>query len=117
MQHKMNLSSMILALLSATLANIVLVPNLLAQSIRETPHNREKLGSSLKRLKWDSKKRVAVESNEQKNTQHRITQAGTDEAIKLETLLTTFNLLVTDYKGQPVQPFGFPRAIRNSIDI
>jgi VWFA-related protein len=53
----------------------------------------EKFGSSLRKLKWDPSKRTAIASGKKRDTDAKGT-AG--EAIRLRTLLASFQVLVTD---------------------
>ncbi|HKP12221.1 MAG TPA: VWA domain-containing protein [Blastocatellia bacterium] len=63
---------------------------------------REKFGSSLKRLKWDKATQAAVEkpdkSGGKKPKESKESKEGgdSDAAVKLKTLLVTFDVLVTD---------------------
>src|SRR5436853_1837365 len=57
---------------------------------------REKFGSSLKRLKWDQTKQVAVDKPEKSSNKKPKANTDADAAIKLKTLLVTFDVLVTD---------------------
>ena len=56
---------------------------------------REKFGSSLKRLRWDAAKHAAVEKPARPD-KYNPKENDSDAAIKLETLLVTFEVLVTD---------------------
>jgi VWFA-related protein len=69
----------------------------LAQSRDEKNRKREKFGSSLKRLKWDSAKQKAVEKRQDKREARSHKQADGD-AIKLDTLFVALDLLVSDPK-------------------
>ena len=69
----------------------------LAQSRDEKNRKREKFGSSLKRLKWDSAKQKAIEKRQDKREARSIKQAD-GEAIKLDTLFVALDLLVSDPK-------------------
>lgn len=62
----------------------------------EQKPKREKFGSSLKRLKWDKVKQAAVEKPEKSNNKKAKETSAAEAAIKLETLLVTFDVLVTD---------------------
>jgi VWFA-related protein len=62
----------------------------------EQKPKREKFGSSLKRLKWDKAKQAAVESPEKNKDKKPAAHEQADAAIKLKTLLVTFDVLVTD---------------------
>src|SRR5436305_9977722 len=57
---------------------------------------REKFGSSLKRLKWDQTKQAAVDKPEKSSNKKPKENTDADAAIKLKTLLVTFDVLVTD---------------------
>src|SRR5215472_10120790 len=50
--------------------------------------SREEFGSSLKRLKWDSKKGTAVET---RKDDHNLNPRQRDAAVRLTTLLVTFD--------------------------
>src|ERR1044071_2312437 len=70
---------------------------------------REKFGSSLKRLRWDKEKQAAVEKPDKNAGKKPKAGAGADKenteaeaAIKLKTLLVTFDVLVTDSTHQHV---------------
>jgi VWFA-related protein len=60
---------------------------------------RPKFGSSLKRLKWDEAKRTGVEAPVVEKAGPAVTG---DDAIKLETLMVTFDVLVVTREGQQV---------------
>src|SRR5438045_9612664 len=62
----------------------------------EQKPKREKFGSSLKRLKWDQTKQAAVEKPEKSSNKKPKEHSQADAAIKLKTLLVTFDVLVTD---------------------
>jgi VWFA-related protein len=65
-----------------------------------TPDNqkgkREKFGSSLKRLKWDKATNAAIEKPDNGNNKKSKEKTEADAAVKLKTLLVTFDVLVTD---------------------
>ncbi|MBL8204897.1 MAG: VWA domain-containing protein [Blastocatellia bacterium] len=61
---------------------------------------REEFGSSLKRLKWDEKKQVAVE---QKASNGEV--ASGDDVLKMETTLAIFDVLVLDAQGRSLTGF------------
>lgn len=68
---------------------------------QQTDESRPKLkdfGSSLKRLKWDSKKNQAVEKETTKNSDHPVE----DEVIRVTTDLVTSDVQVLDAKGNIV---------------
>src|SRR5436309_3272006 len=62
----------------------------------EQKPKREKFGSSLKRLKWDQTKQAAVDKPEKPGNKKPKEHSQADAAIKLKTLLVTFDVLVTD---------------------
>jgi VWFA-related protein len=66
-----------------------------------TPERRQKdFGSSLKRLKWDGKKKEAVEVDDARDKK---AGGGTDdEVVRVETSLVIANLLVLDPRGRAV---------------
>jgi VWFA-related protein len=65
-------------------------------------HGRQKFGDSLKRLKWDAAKGMAVERKGPKNS------ATTEDpgSIKLSTTLVTLDVLVTDNSGTNIIGLG-----------
>src|SRR5499426_1938551 len=65
-----------------------------AQSSDRKPPKKEKFGSSLKRLKWDPNKQVAVESEQ--DNQKRSREIGPGDVIKVETNLVVLDLFVTE---------------------
>jgi len=65
-----------------------------AQSSDRKPPNKEKFGSSLKRLKWDPNKQAAVESEQ--DNQKRNREIGPGDVIKVETNLVVLDLFVTE---------------------
>lgn len=70
-------------------------------SAQQTPDDRPKLkefGSSLKSLKWDKRAKKAVEKTQSKNTD----PAGEDEVIRITTDLVTFDVQITDPRGNVV---------------
>lgn len=72
---------------------------------QEAEKKREDFGSSLKQLKWDSKKETAVEAKGKKDKKAKKGEASTPEAddvIRIETVLAVFDLLVVDKKGRAV---------------
>ncbi|HEY9231394.1 MAG TPA: hypothetical protein VIS78_04590, partial [Blastocatellia bacterium] len=62
----------------------------------EQKTKRAKFGSSLKRLKWDKTKQAAVEEPVKADGKKPKENTDADAAIKLKTLLVTFDVLVTD---------------------
>jgi VWFA-related protein len=62
----------------------------------EQKTKRAKFGSSLKRLKWDKTKQAAVEEPVKADGKKPKEKTDADAAIKLKTLLVTFDVLVTD---------------------
>jgi VWFA-related protein len=77
----------------------------------EAQKKREDFGSSLKRLKWDTKKEAAVEvkDKEAKNKKDKKAKKGEaplaeiEEVIRIETVLAVFDLLVVDKKGRAIK--------------
>ncbi len=67
-----------------------------ATSADDKKPKREKFGSSLKRLKWDKAKQAAVEKPEKSNDKKPKADPEADAAVRLKTLLVTFDVLVTD---------------------
>jgi VWFA-related protein len=65
-----------------------------AQSSDRKPPKKEKFGSSLKRLKWDPNKQVAVESEQDNQKGSR--EIGPGNVIKVETNLVVLDLFVTE---------------------
>lgn len=99
MRNQFKLQSITLAALFTIFACAFIDSNVPAQSSAADKAKQEKFGSSLKRLKWDSKKGAAVESRKK--------EKRSEDAIKLETLLVTFDVLVTDKAtGRPVTGLG-----------
>lgn len=70
--------------------------NVLAQEEKK----REKLGSSLKRLKWDEKKGEAVEKSKKEQPDPKTVSSINAETLRLETQLAVFDLLVVDRHGR-----------------
>src|SRR5262249_18223647 len=60
-----------------------------------------KFGSSLKQLKWDDKKKAAVETG-----RHKDNDANPNDVIRIETLLATFDISVTDEQGHYITGLG-----------
>lgn len=61
---------------------------------------RKKFGSSLKRLKWDKSKEVAIDKDSGKEAaRNRPVSTNDPNVIRIETSLVTFDLLVTDQQG------------------
>lgn len=89
-------------------AGFGLVLCLPARAQQEPEKKREEFGSSLKRLKWDSKKEAAVEEKDKKNKKDKKAKtsepaiAADDEVMRIETVLTVFDLLVVNKKGQAI---------------
>lgn len=77
-----------------------------ASAQQEKP--REDFGSSLKRLKWDSKKATAVEAKDKKNKKDKATKkveapaSEAEDVMRIETVLAVFDLLVVDKKGRAI---------------
>ncbi|MEN3332790.1 MAG: hypothetical protein V7641_2155 [Blastocatellia bacterium] len=67
-----------------------------ARNADERKPKREKFGSSLKRLKWDQAKQAAVDKPEKSSNKKTKEHTDADAAVKLKTLLVTFDVLVTD---------------------
>jgi VWFA-related protein len=66
---------------------------------REKPKLKN-FGSSLKRLKWDSKTNATVETKGQED-KAKVTSG--EEVVRVETSLVVSDVLVLDQRGQPVQ--------------
>lgn len=66
-----------------------------ASSAQEPP--RPEFGSSLKTLKWDEKKRAAVETESEKKQ-----KAAADDILRVETTLAVFDILVLDKQGNSI---------------
>ncbi|MBL8168459.1 MAG: VWA domain-containing protein [Acidobacteria bacterium] len=62
---------------------------------------REKLGSSLKRLKWDEQKGAAVEKTK-KEPERKPAAAADPDVLRIETPLAVFDLLVVDRHGRVI---------------
>lgn len=83
-------------------------PLVLAQ--QEAEKKREEFGSSLKRLKWDSRKEAAVEATdkdarkpkEKRPKKSAAPAADSEEVLRIETVLAVFDLLVVDKKGRAI---------------
>lgn len=75
---------------------------------QEPEKKRGEFGSSLKRLKWDSKKEAAVEAKDKNPKTSKKVKKGNastmeaEDAIRIETVLAVFDLLVVDKKGRAV---------------
>jgi VWFA-related protein len=93
MQH--TLCRCALALVLSLSISLAALPASAVNADEKKP-KREKFGSSLKRLKWDKTKQVAVEKPDKPNSKKIKENAEADAAIKLKTLLVTFDVLVTD---------------------
>lgn len=86
----------LIALLILTLFG--LAPAVKSQSTADKKSKREKFGSSLKNLKWDKKNQTAVDKKKEKSSKKPAPPAHSsdDEAIKLDTLLVVFDVIVAD---------------------
>ncbi len=73
--------------------------------IAQEQPRREKFGSSLERLRWDPKKEAAVEVNQPKKKGGRATGQA-EEAIRIETTLAVFDVLVVNKQGRYVNGLG-----------
>lgn len=71
-------------------------------SLAQDEKKREKLGSSLERLKWDKEKGEAVEKGPRAPVQKKSVQADGEDILRIETTMAVFDLLVVDRHGQPV---------------
>jgi hypothetical protein len=80
------------------IAVCVVAPYLRAQ---QTP-KKERFGKSLERLKWDEQRKTAIEkkSENQPNTE------AAEITLRVETVLTVFDLLVVDKQGQLIKGLG-----------
>ncbi len=63
---------------------------------------REKLGSSLERLKWDKEKGETVEKEPKASARKKSEPAGDEDVLRIETTMAVFDLLVVDRHGLPV---------------
>lgn len=94
--HKSARASILLFLLfSAHIA--VAAQTVPLQSCPQHKPKPEKFGSSLRKLKWDQSKRAAIASGTKRGTDAKGTA---EEAIRLRTLLVSFDVLVTDATGK-----------------
>jgi VWFA-related protein len=84
-----------LALLLSFCTCLATVPARAVNADEQKP-KRAKFGSSLKRLKWDKTKQAAVEKPDKPSDKKPKEHTEADAAIKLKTLLVTFDVLVTD---------------------
>ena len=78
---------------------------LLTSSVNTTAQEkkREKFGSSLKRVKWDKKKEVAVDKDSRKDlAKDKSAPTSIADAVRIETSLAVFDLLVTDRQGYAI---------------
>lgn len=69
-------------------------------ALAQDEKKREKLGSSLKRLKWDEKKGEAVEKSKKEQPDQKAAPSINAETLRLETQLAVFDLLVVDRHGR-----------------
>ena len=81
---------------SATLSSAFAVP----QSSNQGKRRLKDFGSSLKRLKWDPKKSVAIDTPRQKVVAKN---SDEDEVLRIETSLVVCDVLVTDRQGRLVR--------------
>jgi VWFA-related protein len=65
---------------------------------REKPKLRD-FGSSLRRLKWDERKKAAVET---KQKREKVKGSSDEDVIRVETTLVVSDVLVMDERGRPV---------------
>ncbi|HMV51804.1 MAG TPA: VWA domain-containing protein [Blastocatellia bacterium] len=70
--------------------------------LAQDERKREKLGSSLERLKWDKEKGEAVEKEPKARTRKKSATAGDEDVLRIETTMAVFDLLVADRHGRPV---------------
>jgi VWFA-related protein len=75
-------------------------PTVLAQSPPREDQRIKDFGSTLKRLKWDPKKRAAVES---RRKEEKGKGQAPEDVIRVETWLVLCDVLVFDKVGQPVR--------------
>src|SRR5262245_41312561 len=94
MKKEIAITVILLLLLIGSLPHPDLPPTFAAQSSDRKPAKKEKFGSSLKRLKWDPDKQVAVESEQ--DNQKRSREIGQGDVIKVETNLVVLDLFVTE---------------------
>jgi VWFA-related protein len=74
-------------------------PSTAQSTIEEKPKLKD-FGSSLKRLKWDARRNLAVENEHQENNG----KSGDEEdVVRVETTLVISDLLVLDDRGRPVE--------------
>jgi VWFA-related protein len=85
------LSSMILLI---ALFAPALTTTTAGQSSPQSKPKKDKFGSSLKRLKWDARQRVAVEQREAESSKAQ----DEEEGIKLQTLVVSLDVLVKESK-------------------
>lgn len=94
-----NISCRLLVVMSPVFIGTLLslfAHNVLAQDEKK----REKLGSSLKRLKWDEKKGEAVEKGKKEQSDPKAASSINAETLRVETQLAVFDLLVVDRYGR-----------------
>ena len=79
-------------------------PTAVAQSGRQRPKLKD-FGDSLERLKWDEKRRAAVETKPPKGKAQKGGGEGDDgvEVVRVETSLVVCDMLVLDKQGHAVQ--------------
>jgi VWFA-related protein len=94
MKKAVAITVILLSLLIDGLSLMAWPPIFAAQSSDRKPSKKEKFGFSLKRLKWDPDKQVAVESEQ--DNQKRSREIGQGDVIKVETNLVVLDLFVTE---------------------
>lgn len=79
---------------------LILFPFCLISATAQEESKREKFGSSLKRIKWDKEKEVAAEAKpvERKKKSEQVDP----DAVRIETVLAAFDVLVINRKGDPI---------------
>src|SRR5687767_14423002 len=81
----------------------LLTPSVLAQSATQEKPKLKDFGSSLKRLKWDPKKQVTVETRQKCETKRDSDEVGEGDVVRVNTSLVVSDLLVLDGMGQAVE--------------
>src|SRR5499426_1198239 len=94
MKKEIAVTVILLSLLISGLSLLAWPSIFAAQSSDRKPPKKEKFGSSLKRLKWDPNKQVAVESEQ--DNQKRSREIVPGNVIKVETNLVVLDLFVTE---------------------
>src|SRR5262245_55373004 len=92
-----------LCLLAACLAGSLV----LASSLESGQKKKDEFGSSIKNLKWDKKKQSGqpIEKKQAGPTKDKTSQPGETDAVRLETVLALFDVLVLDKQGKSIVGF------------